>query len=87
MATATRCDAVDFNGTQCGLMAGHGGQHAPAIAPAPTRQGTSFGRILATPLILVIAALLVGSVSGMTMPAVAIAAVVSIAYILWASRR
>ena len=84
MTQAARCDAVDFNGAQCGLQAGHSGQHGAAIAEKPK---TSFGRILVTPIILIIAALLIGSATGQTMPAVIVAAIVSIVYILWASRR
>jgi len=46
----------------------------------------SFARIIVTPIILVVAAVLVGSATGYTIPAVAIAAVLGIVYILWASR-
>ena len=48
---------------------------------------TSFARIIVTPIILVVAALLIGAAFGQTLIAVGVAAVVGIAYILWASRR
>lgn len=80
--TAIQCDATDLNGARCGLQAGHSGQHSMT---APRK--ASFGRILVTPVIVLIAALLIGSATGYTLPAVAIAAVLSIVYILIASRR
>jgi hypothetical protein len=48
-----------------------------------SRQPTSFARVIVTPIILLIAGYLIGGL----IPGVAIAAVVGIAYILWASRR
>ena len=52
------------------------------------QQQTSFGRIIATPIIVLVAAVLVGMVIPDSMiPALLIAAVVSIVYILVASRR
>ena len=79
-----RCDAVDFNGTRCGLQAGHSGQHGAAVMK---RQGTSLGRILVTPLLVIVAAVSVGTMLGQTMAAFLIAVALSIVYILWASRR
>lgn len=51
------------------------------------KQPTSFARVIVTPVILIVAGLLIGSVTGQTLIAVAVAAVVAIVYILWASRR
>ena len=82
--TPIRCDAVDFNGTRCGLGVGHSGQHGAAVLRKP---GTSFGRILVTPLLVIVAAVFVGTMIGQAMAAFLVAVVVSIAYILWASRR
>ena len=79
-----RCDAVDFNGTRCGLQAGHHGQHGASIA---AKAKTSFARVLITPLIVIAAALIVGMMLGQEMAAFVIGVVVSIVYILWASRR
>jgi uncharacterized membrane protein len=47
------------------------------------QQPTSFARIIVTPIILLIAGYLIGGL----IPGVAIAAVVGIAYIIWASSR
>ena len=79
-----RCDAVDFNGTRCGLQPGHHGQHGAAVMKKP---GTSFARILITPLLVIVAAVIIGTMLGQAMAAFLVGAVVSIAYILWASRR
>jgi hypothetical protein len=79
-----RCDAVDFSGTRCGLQAGHSGQHGAAVASKP---GTSFARILVTPLVVIVAALIVGTMLDAVLAALLIGVFVSIAYILSASRR
>lgn len=49
----------------------------------PKRQPTSFARIIVTPIILLVAGYLVAGL----IPGMAVAAVVGIVYILWASRR
>ena len=82
--TPIRCDAVDFNGVRCGLQIGHRGQHGAAITAKPR---TSFARVMVTPLIVIAAALIVGMMLGQEMAALVIGVVVSIVYILWASRR
>ena len=46
-------------------------------------QPTPFARIVLTPIIVLVAGYLVGGL----IPGVAVAAVISIVYILWASRR
>lgn len=51
------------------------------------KQGTSFARVIVTPIILIVAGLLIGSVTGQTLACVAVAAVVAIGYIIVASRR
>lgn len=47
------------------------------------KQRTSFARIIVTPIILLVAGYLVAGL----IPGMAVAAVVGIVYILWASRR
>lgn len=80
-----QCDTMDINGGRCTLVAGHSANHVMGTATGQPK--ASFGRILATPLIVIIAAFLIGSLVGQVMLAVVIAAVVSIIYILAASQR
>lgn len=47
------------------------------------KTGTSFARIIVTPIILLVAGYLIGGL----IPGMAVAAVIGIVYILWASRR
>lgn len=82
MSHAMRCDAVDMQGTRCGLMAGHSGQHAMGA-----QRKASFGRIILTPILVLVAAIIVGTMLGQAMAAFVIGAIVSIVYILVASRR
>lgn len=49
----------------------------------PKRQPTSFTRIIITPLILLVAGYLIAGL----IPGAAVAAIIGIAYIVWASRR
>lgn len=87
MSQPVQCDATDTSGARCTLQSGHSGQHA-ITTTAASRPTTSFGRILATPLALLVAAFLVGMViPGSMVPALLVAAIVGIVYILVASRR
>jgi hypothetical protein len=84
MTQAARCDTVDVNGARCGLQAGHSGQHGAAIA---AKQGTSFARIVIPPLLVMVAAIIIGMLVRQELAALAIGATISVIYILWASRR
>lgn len=83
-AQASRCDVVDFNGNQCALQTGHAGQHGAALAT--TKPPPSFARVIVTPVIVMIAAYLIGIAFVGVLPALVVGAVVSIAYVLVASR-
>ena len=84
MTQAARCDAVDVNGARCGLQAGHSGQHGAAIA---AKQGTSFARIVIPPLLVMVAAIIIGVLARQEMAALAIGATISVISILVAWRR
>lgn len=56
------------------------------MTPRPT-EPTPFSRIIVTPLIVLIAAVLIGSVTGNTLFAIAVGAFISILYVLVASSR
>jgi amino acid permease len=84
MTQAARCDTVDFNGVRCGLQAGHSGQHGAAIA---AKQRTSFARIVIPPLLVMVAAIIIGVLARQEMAALAIGATISVISILVAWRR
>lgn len=51
-------------------------------------QGTSFGRIILTPILVMIAAAIVAGLDrNLFLPALVAGLVISVAYVLWASRR
>jgi hypothetical protein len=84
MTQVTQCDATDVSGSRCTLQAGHSGQHAMASSARPR---TSFARVLVTPITVLVAAFLIGMlIPGMMLAAIAIGALGSAAYIVWAYR-
>jgi hypothetical protein len=84
MTQAAPCDGVDFNGVPCGLQAGHSGQHGAAT---DAKQGTSFARIVIPPLLVMVAAIIIGVLARQEMAALAIGATISVISILVAWRR
>jgi hypothetical protein len=80
MTWQVACGALDVRGRRCRLAAGHAGGHEAS-------QKTSGARIIVTPLILLVAAVLVGSATGQTMIALLVAVLISVIYILVASNR